>query len=133
MALKVSLRKANAIQTNINDLLKAINVKTSVEISEFQEPTVVLQSANDAMAMTVRDFVAKCKEIDPLVCMGIESFIEKNKTSLEAQPMAPQMSMAPPEDITFSNAIAQPAPAAPAPAQNFSLDQSPEDLSFAKI
>ena len=46
MALKVSLRKANAIQTNINDLLKAINVKTSVEISEFQEPTVVLQSAN---------------------------------------------------------------------------------------
>lgn len=92
-----------------------------------------LQSANDAMAMTVRDFVAKCKEIDPLVCMGIESFIEKNKTSLEAQPMAPQMPMAPPEDITFSNAIAQPTPAAPAPAQNFSLDQSPEDLSFAKI
>jgi hypothetical protein len=55
MALKVSLRKANAIQTNINDLLKAINVKTSVEISEFQEPTVVLQSANDAlMAADVR-------------------------------------------------------------------------------
>jgi hypothetical protein len=55
MALKVSLRKANAIQTNINDLLKAINVKTSVEISEFQEPTVVLQAANDAlMAADVR-------------------------------------------------------------------------------
>lgn len=55
MALKVSLRKANAIQTNINDLLKSISVKTTVEISEFQEPTAVLQSANDTlMAADVR-------------------------------------------------------------------------------
>lgn len=55
MAVKVSLRKANAIQTNINDLLKSIAVKTTVEISEFQEPTAVLQTANDAlMAADVR-------------------------------------------------------------------------------
>lgn len=55
MALKVSLRKANAIQTNINDLLKSIAVKTTVELSEFQEPTAVLQAANDAlMAADVR-------------------------------------------------------------------------------
>ncbi len=55
MALKVSLRKANAIQTNINDLLKTIAVKTTVELSEFQEPTAMLQAANDAlMAADVR-------------------------------------------------------------------------------
>lgn len=55
MAVKVSLRKANAIQTNISDLLKSIAVKTTVEISEFQEPTAVLQTANDAlMAADVR-------------------------------------------------------------------------------
>lgn len=55
MALKVTLRKANAIQTNINDLLKTIAVKTTVELSEFQEPTAMLQAANDAlMAADVR-------------------------------------------------------------------------------
>ena len=55
MALKVSLRKANAIQTNINDLLKTIVVKTTVELSEFQEPTAMLQAANDSlMAADVR-------------------------------------------------------------------------------
>ena len=55
MATKVSLRKANAIQTNINDLLKNIAVKTTVDISEFQEPTAVLQAANDSlMAADVR-------------------------------------------------------------------------------
>jgi hypothetical protein len=29
--------------------------------------------------MTVSDFLQKCKNVDSLVCMGIEAFIEKNK------------------------------------------------------
>lgn len=89
-------------------------------------------SANDAFSMTVRDFVTKCKEIDPLVCMGIESFIEKNKASLETQP-APAAPVPAQDDVTFSNVVDQPAPAAPAPAQSFSLDQSPENLNFSNF
>ena len=81
--------------------------------------------AQGAMSMTVADFIAKCKEIDPLVCMGIESFIEKNQAAFGAT--APAQAATP--DITFSNAIAQQM-TPPAPAQGFSLDQSPEELKF---
>jgi hypothetical protein len=55
MAVKISLRKANAVQVNINDLLKNIAVKPVIEISEFVDPVVTLQAANDAlMAADVR-------------------------------------------------------------------------------
>jgi hypothetical protein len=91
-------------------------------------------AANDPMTMTVRDFIAKCKEVDPLVCMGIESFIEKNQGAFGA-PTMPQME--PTQDLNFSNAVAPqqdefsfsgavppqggtlPAPSAPQPASNF--------------
>ena len=49
MAIKVSLRKANALQVNINDLLKNIAIKPSIEISEFVDPVQTLQAANDAL------------------------------------------------------------------------------------
>ena len=55
MAVKISLRKANAIQVNVNDLLKNIAVKPVLEISEFVDPVAALQAANDAlMAADVR-------------------------------------------------------------------------------
>ncbi len=55
MAVKISLRKANAIQVNINDLLKNISIKPVIEISEFVDPVATLQAANDAlMAADVR-------------------------------------------------------------------------------
>jgi len=55
MAVKISLRKANAIQVNINDLLKNITVKPVIEISEFVDPVATLQAANDSlMAADVR-------------------------------------------------------------------------------
>lgn len=85
----------------------------------------------DPMSMTVRDFVSKCKEIDPLVCMGIESFITKHhhsfvEPSVPAQevPQAPAMD----QDVSFSNVVDGQTP--PAPVQNFSLDQTPETLNF---
>jgi hypothetical protein len=102
----------------------------SVEPHEALPAPGETQSANDAFSMTVRDFVTKCKEIDPLVCMGIESFIEKNKASLETQPAV--MPQVPAQDnMTFSNVVDQPAPAEP--VQNFSLDQSPENLNFSNF
>ena len=83
----------------------------------------------DTMSMTVRDFVEKCRAIDPLVCMGIESFITKNQAAF-VEPTAPQMPAEQPmdQDMTFSNVVNAPMP--PAPAQNFSLEQSPETLNF---
>ena len=55
MAIKITLRKANAIQQNMNDLLKSIQVKASVELNEFQDVVQTLQAANDAvMAADVR-------------------------------------------------------------------------------
>jgi hypothetical protein len=49
MAIKVSLRKANAIQNQINDLLKSVQVKPAIEISEFVDTVATLQAANDAV------------------------------------------------------------------------------------
>lgn len=79
----------------------------------------------DPMTMTVRDFLDKCKALDPLVCMGIESFIQKNTGAFGADQVQSE------PDITFSNAV-QPmaAPQAPTQAEPFSLDQAPEALNF---
>lgn len=90
-------------------------------------PLALPEPSTDVMVMSVSDFIAKCKSIDPLVCMGIESFIEKNRESLGGG-MAPNQMEMPAPDLTFSNAIS--GPVAPAPAQSFSLDQSPETLNF---
>ncbi len=58
----------------------------------------------DPMNMTVNDFMAKCKEIDPLVCMGLEAFIEKNKDKLGVTP-AEMPNDSPEEDLNFSAQI----------------------------
>lgn len=101
---------------------------------EAEEPLTLPAPAPapDVMSMTVAGFIEKCKELDPLVCMGLETFIERNRDSFGGA-MTPTVE--PAQDITFTNAIAAPAPAAPAPAapapaQNFSLDQAPEELNF---
>ena len=64
-------------------------------------------AANDPMTMTVGDFIAKCKEIDPIVCMGLESFIEKNQGAFGAPAMP---SMEPGQDLSFASAV-EPQPA----------------------
>jgi hypothetical protein len=93
----------------------------------MEEPLALPAPTPDVMSMTVADFIAKCKEVDPLVCMGLESFIEKNSDAFGGVMATPT---APAQDITFSNAIANPLPAAPTPTQSFSLDQAPEELNF---
>ena len=84
----------------------------------------------DPMTMTVRDFIEKCRETDPLVCMGIESFIEKNMHTFGAAHTEPTPTD---PDLTFSAAVAQDQPempTPPTPAQPFSLDQSQDELNF---
>lgn len=44
--MNISLRKANAIQTAINDTMKGIKISLSAEFNEFQDPAVELQRLN---------------------------------------------------------------------------------------
>jgi hypothetical protein len=44
--MNVSLRKANAIQNSINDIIKGIKINLTAEFNEFQDPAVELQRLN---------------------------------------------------------------------------------------
>jgi hypothetical protein len=43
--MKITLRKANALQTAIQDQIKTVEVKTSISINEFQNPGIELVAA----------------------------------------------------------------------------------------
>jgi len=47
--MNITLRKANAIQNNINEAIKSIKIETSVELNEFQDPNLVLTDANNKL------------------------------------------------------------------------------------
>ena len=47
--MNLTLRKANAVQAGINDAIKSIDIKTSVELNEFQNVEVELKKANDLL------------------------------------------------------------------------------------
>lgn len=47
--MNITLRKANAIQTSINDAIRGIKIEKSININEFQNPEVELKKANDAL------------------------------------------------------------------------------------
>jgi hypothetical protein len=90
----------------------------------------------DPMTMTVGDFIAKCKEIDPLVCMGLESFIERNGEAFGqgAEASEPEeditftSTVSPEEDITFTNTVSPEG--APAPVQSFAATQQQNQLNY---
>lgn len=46
--MNISLRKANAIQASINDLIKRTELDTEVKLNEFQSPETLVQDANVA-------------------------------------------------------------------------------------
>lgn len=45
--MNITLRKANAIQKEIQDLLRSINCEIYIKIDEFEDPTDVIPKAND--------------------------------------------------------------------------------------
>lgn len=47
--MNITLRKANAIQNSINDAIRNIAIKTSVELNEFQDPIAELAKANETL------------------------------------------------------------------------------------
>jgi hypothetical protein len=47
--MNISLRKANAIQAGINDVIKSIKIDVTIELNEFQNAEVELKKANDTL------------------------------------------------------------------------------------
>jgi len=47
--MNLTLRKANAVQTAINDAIKGIKIEASIEINEFQDAPGEIQKANDLL------------------------------------------------------------------------------------
>jgi len=47
--MNISLRKANAVQNGINEALKGIEIKTTLELNEFQDVVAELKKANDVL------------------------------------------------------------------------------------
>lgn len=52
--MNITLRKANAIQTSINDVLKNISFNTDVTLNEFVDPTVVIARAQHELGENLR-------------------------------------------------------------------------------
>ena len=44
--MKITLRKANAIQVAINDMIKSLEFKSTIDINEFQDPSKELTTAS---------------------------------------------------------------------------------------
>jgi uncharacterized protein YdcH (DUF465 family) len=47
--MKITLRKANAVQNSITEAIKAIKITGEAKLNEFQEPTAELQKANSEL------------------------------------------------------------------------------------
>ena len=48
--MKITLRKANALQLSINEMLKGMSFETTVSINEFQIPTTVISQTEEVFA-----------------------------------------------------------------------------------
>ena len=47
--MNISLRKANVLQNLINEAIRNIKITTNIEINEFQDPAITLQTANTTL------------------------------------------------------------------------------------
>jgi exo-beta-1,3-glucanase (GH17 family) len=47
--MQINLRKANNVQTSIQDAINSIEVATSIELNEFQDHVKEIQTANDEL------------------------------------------------------------------------------------
>lgn len=82
--------------------------------------------AFDPMNLTVSQFIERCDKINPLVCMGLNSFIEANSEAL-----ANEVNGGEEFDLDKEANLDFPPVAAPeAKPTDFSLDQPATDLDF---
>ena len=91
---------------------------------EVPEEQPLALPSGDVMAMTLGDFLMKADSINPLIKMGLETFINSHGEQLmQVETPQPQEEPAMDQDVTFSNAIAdQPE------VSNF--DQPEDQLAF---
>ncbi len=89
-----------------------------------------LLPAADVMTLTVQELIERCQQINPLVCMGLQQFIDSNKDQILSIPSGvdhmntqDDAPMGDEEDINFSKQMEPKAP-------EFSLDQPADDLQF---
>jgi hypothetical protein len=47
--MNITLRKANAIQNSITEAIRGIEIKTTIDLNEFQDVTAELQAANNLL------------------------------------------------------------------------------------
>ena len=82
--------------------------------------------AFDPMSLTVSQFIERCDKINPLVCMGLNAFIEANSEAL-----ANEVNGGEEFDLYKEANLDFPPVAAPeAKPTDFSLDQPATDLDF---
>jgi len=82
--------------------------------------------AFDPMNLTVSQFIERCDKINPLVCMGLSTFIEANSEAL-----ANEVNGGEEFDLDKEANLDFPPEAAPeAKPTDFSLDQPATDLDF---
>jgi hypothetical protein len=109
-------------------------VATSAEMMpdvSFQDEPAQEQPAlpqADVMNLTVQELLDRCDKINPLVCMGLNQFIEANRDAILNQTTgeAPEETGEISLDDTDVNFSKQMEPQAP----DFSLDQPAEELNF---
>ncbi len=84
----------------------------------------------DVMTLTIKELMDRCQKINPLVCMGLEQFINSNREQILATPNGEVENEAPEgshygdeEDINFSKQMEPRAP-------EFSLDNQGDELQF---
>jgi hypothetical protein len=104
---------------------------------DFQENPDQEQQAlpqPDVMNLTVRELIDRCNAINPLICMGLQQFIDSNNAELlnqttgdiTADGNAPEETGDITADDTDVNFSKQMEPQAP----EFSLDQPAQELDF---
>ena len=101
---------------------------------DFQENPYQEQQAlpqPDEMNLTVKELIDRCNAINPLICMGLQQFIDSNTEEILNQTTgeAPEETEDITADDTDVNFSKQMEPQAP----EFSLDQPAEELSFPEI
>ena len=71
--MNITLRKANAIQASINEIVKGLTFETTVSVNEFQNPTTVISQTEEVFAKNLarRDsLLLSLFEIRKLVAKG---------------------------------------------------------------
>lgn len=82
----------------------------------------------DVMNLTVKELIDRCNTINPLICMGLQQFIDSNTEEILNQttgeaPEETEDITADDTDVNFSKQMEPPAP-------EFSLDPQAEQLDF---